>query len=124
MCNTINLTIALFSSLEIYLELAPVVLGYPHDWNQDLRRFLGCGGLVWLESQLLLILVMTCGSKYRQNIHFADGQQERGYKLAFWTVWFLKLHHFDVKKYDLQTKNQGTMAHFLMNDLVKAYVTT
>ncbi|POW19547.1 hypothetical protein PSHT_04555, partial [Puccinia striiformis] len=122
--NTIDLTIALFSSLEIYLELAPVVLGYPHDCNQDLRLFLGCGGLVWLESQLLLILVMTCGSKYRQNIHFADGQQERGCKLAFWTVWFLKLHHFDVKKYDLQTKNQGTMAHFLMNDLVKAYVTT
>ncbi|KNF00405.1 hypothetical protein PSTG_06333 [Puccinia striiformis f. sp. tritici PST-78] len=84
-------------SLEMYLELAPVVLGYPHDWNQDLRHFLG------------------------QNIHFADGQQERGYKLAFWTVWFLKLHHFDLKKYDLQTKNQGAMAQFLMNDLVKAF---
>ncbi|KAI9622616.1 hypothetical protein KEM48_007105 [Puccinia striiformis f. sp. tritici PST-130] len=28
-------------SLEIYLELAPVVLGYPHDCNQDLRLFLG-----------------------------------------------------------------------------------
>ncbi|POW16972.1 hypothetical protein PSTT_00898, partial [Puccinia striiformis] len=98
-------------SLEMYLELAPVVLGYPHDWNQDLRHFLG--------------YVVSCVEEYqfpnKDVMVWFDGQQERGYKLAFWTVWFLKLHHFDLKKYDLQTKNQGAMAQFLMNDLVKAF---
>ncbi|POW10852.1 hypothetical protein PSTT_05811, partial [Puccinia striiformis] len=107
-------------SLEMYLELAPAVLGYSHDWNKDLRQFWGvsmfkqgCSGLVWLESKLLLILGM-------QKIHFADGLQERGYKLAFWTIWFFKLHQTNVTKYDLESLNQETMAQFLMDELAKA----
>ncbi|KAI9622618.1 hypothetical protein KEM48_007107 [Puccinia striiformis f. sp. tritici PST-130] len=84
-------------SLERYLELAPVVLGYPQHWHKEFKHFL------------------------MKNISLLEWAEERGNKLALWTIKFFKTHEINLKNYNVKSGSHEHLVQNLLKDLMRVF---
>ncbi|KAI7956624.1 hypothetical protein MJO28_003719 [Puccinia striiformis f. sp. tritici] len=84
-------------SLERYIELAHVVLGYPQYWHKELEHFLS------------------------KHITLEKWNKERGYELAYWTVTFFGTYEIKVKDFNLKSGTHEHLVQDLLKDLMKVF---